>query len=160
MALYGVRQMTLSYIQSGSRLLLMERNHQPLKGYWLPPGGHVEKNEDAYVAAIHEVKEESGLTIKSMRCKAMITLATSTNENALLYAFWSDDFEGTPVSSAEGTLRWIEIDDIPTLRIPNSDAYIFPLIRDHAGHEPLFIKCQLDGDDVMEVMVNGVGRII
>lgn len=33
-------------------------------GIWLPPGGHVELDEDPVQAAIREVKEESGLDIE------------------------------------------------------------------------------------------------
>ena len=29
---------------------------------WLPPGGHIDKNEDPVTAALREVKEETGLT--------------------------------------------------------------------------------------------------
>ena len=32
-------------------------------GIWLPPGGHIELDEDPAQAAMREVKEESGLTI-------------------------------------------------------------------------------------------------
>ncbi len=32
-------------------------------GVWLPPGGHIELDEDPVIAAIREVKEESGLDI-------------------------------------------------------------------------------------------------
>ncbi len=39
------------------------RKHDKYK-MWLPPGGHVELNEDPNEAAIREVKEEVGLVIK------------------------------------------------------------------------------------------------
>ena len=31
---------------------------------WLPPGGHIEENEDPLEAVIREVKEETGLTVQ------------------------------------------------------------------------------------------------
>ena len=31
---------------------------------WLPPGGHIEENEDPVEAVIREVKEETGLTVQ------------------------------------------------------------------------------------------------
>jgi 8-oxo-dGTP pyrophosphatase MutT (NUDIX family) len=39
------------------------RKHDKYK-IWLPPGGHVELDEDPNEAAIREVKEEVGLTVK------------------------------------------------------------------------------------------------
>src|SRR6185436_5266087 len=33
-------------------------------GFWLPPGGHIELDEDPNEAAVREVKEESGLDVE------------------------------------------------------------------------------------------------
>ncbi len=45
----------------GSQTLLM--NHRKL-GKWVPPGGKIDPNEIPDVAAIREVKEETGLDVK------------------------------------------------------------------------------------------------
>jgi 8-oxo-dGTP pyrophosphatase MutT (NUDIX family) len=50
-----------TFIVFHSKVLL--RKHDKYK-IWLPPGGHVELNEDPNEAAIREVKEEVGLTVK------------------------------------------------------------------------------------------------
>jgi ADP-ribose pyrophosphatase YjhB (NUDIX family) len=42
-------------------VLLIERAKGPLKGLWSLPGGHIEPGEPARVAALREVREETGV---------------------------------------------------------------------------------------------------
>lgn len=49
------------YVVSGDRTLLLW--HAGL-GMWLPPGGHIEANEDPLQAALREAWEESGLEVE------------------------------------------------------------------------------------------------
>ncbi len=51
---------TSVYIVNGDAVLL--RKHDKYK-VWLPPGGHIELDEDPATAAIREAKEEVGLDI-------------------------------------------------------------------------------------------------
>src|SRR5258708_5637218 len=50
-------------IESG-RVLLVERGHEPLKGYWSLPGGVVEVGEKLAEGIRREVLEETGLEIE------------------------------------------------------------------------------------------------
>lgn len=49
------------YIVHGGKILL--HKHKVL-GIWLPPGGHIELDEDPNEAAIREAKEETGLDVE------------------------------------------------------------------------------------------------
>ncbi|MSQ29279.1 MAG: NUDIX domain-containing protein [Dehalococcoidia bacterium] len=42
-------------------------HRHPRLGLWLPPGGHVEADEDPVEAVIREVLEESGLAVEILR---------------------------------------------------------------------------------------------
>ena len=42
-------------------MLLVLRDHEPYKGYWSLPGGHIDRYETAADAAIREVKVETNL---------------------------------------------------------------------------------------------------
>ena len=47
-----------------SRILLVERGREPLKGYWSLPGGLVETGERLQAAIVREVFEETALRVK------------------------------------------------------------------------------------------------
>jgi len=47
-----------------TNVLLVKRGHQPFKGTWTLPGGHINDGETDIKAVIREVKEETGLDFK------------------------------------------------------------------------------------------------
>ncbi len=48
------------------KVLLVERGHEPLKGYWSLPGGVLEAGERLEDAIRREVREETGLEVKPL----------------------------------------------------------------------------------------------
>jgi len=50
-----------AYIINNAKTLLI---HHKLTGLWLPPGGHIEKDETPDCALLREIKEELNLEIK------------------------------------------------------------------------------------------------
>lgn len=44
------------------KVLLIQRGHEPFKGYWAIPGGYVEEGETIIAAARRELQEETGIT--------------------------------------------------------------------------------------------------
>jgi ADP-ribose pyrophosphatase YjhB (NUDIX family) len=55
--------------RSGTRgpILLVERGHEPLKGFWSLPGGLVETGERLEEAVQREILEETGLRVQPLR---------------------------------------------------------------------------------------------
>ena len=48
---------------AGDKLLFIQRVKEPLVGFWLPPGGHLDDGESPDNAVIREVREETGLEV-------------------------------------------------------------------------------------------------
>jgi len=59
---------TMAILKKGGKVLLVKRGHIPFKGKWALPGGHVERYEKADLSMKREVKEETGLTVKKLKC--------------------------------------------------------------------------------------------
>ena len=51
-------------VDGHGRVLLVQRGHEPEKGRWSVPGGHVEAGESFAQAARREVLEETGLHVE------------------------------------------------------------------------------------------------
>ena len=54
-------------IEIEGKILLIKRGKDPYKNYWALPGGHVEFDETVEESVIREVKEETGLTVTSLK---------------------------------------------------------------------------------------------
>jgi len=52
----------------GSRVLLVRRGREPLKGEWSLPGGLVELGEELTAGVRRELKEETGLDVEPLEC--------------------------------------------------------------------------------------------
>jgi NADH pyrophosphatase NudC (nudix superfamily) len=71
----------------GEGILLIQRGIEPQIGQYALPGGFVDANESAEMAAIREVKEEVGLTISSVE---LIAVKSPPNNRTLLVFYKSN----------------------------------------------------------------------
>jgi len=62
-----------AYIVAGGRTLLLW--HAKLS-MWLPPGGHLEPNEDPLQGALREAEEESGLRVRVIPPRGLLAVAS------------------------------------------------------------------------------------
>jgi len=58
-----VRDIVCGWIRKEDKVLLVNRLHEPWKGYYGPPGGGLEQGEDLKDAVAREVGEETGLKV-------------------------------------------------------------------------------------------------
>ena len=98
-------------IYDGDKILLQNRLAEDWKGYTLP-GGHIERGESITDAVIREMKEETGLTIKSPRLCGVKQFPIDGGRY-LVFLFKTDQFYGELCSSEEGEMHWVKRGELP-----------------------------------------------
>ncbi len=123
---------TTFIVHQGKTLLHL---HRSLK-MWLPPGGHIDRDELPHVAAVREVKEETGLDVELIH-----TAPTIHSENALeipgprhllleninpfhqhidmIYFARAKSFDVTPDAGESIELRWFDVEQLDGGEIEN-----------------------------------------
>ncbi len=111
----NVELTVLCLIQDENRILLQNRVKEDWKGYTLP-GGHVEAGESFVDAGKREMKEETGLNIIDPKLVG-IKQFPITNGRYIVLLFKATEFDGTVMSSDEGEMEWIGIDDLSAINV-------------------------------------------
>ncbi len=118
---------TLCYVKDvkNKKVLMLHRikkRNDVHEGKWNGLGGKFEKGESPEDCVIREVKEESGLTIKSPELKGFIAFPDFDGRNDWhVFVFVVDKFSGTMIDSAEGKLEWIPFGELLSLNLWEGD---------------------------------------
>ena len=127
----------LAYIEIEGFYLMLYRNKKKNdmnQGKWLGVGGHIEEGETPFQAVVREVKEETGLTLKSAEYRAIINFVNDDYVE-IIYQYTSSDFTGEVIDCNEGELKWFPKDEVMSLPMWEGDKYFLdPLIK----NEPFF----------------------
>ena len=132
---------TLLYVfDEGDRVLLIERNHEPNKGYFSPPGGklHTDSGESPHACALREAKEETGiqLTPEDLHLTGIISeQGYQNNTHWLMFLFEiKKRLTELPPEHEEGAFRWTSLKELKELPLPGTDREkIWPLFWEHRG---------------------------
>ena len=100
----------LCLIHNEDIYLLQDRVKEDWKGYTLP-GGHVEPGESIVDAVVREMKEETGLMIKSPRLCGVKQFPIEGGRY-IVFLFETDQFEGKVVDSDEGKMHWVKTSEL------------------------------------------------
>lgn len=127
-----MRLTTLCYVENNGRWLMMHRVKKDADenaGKWIGPGGHLLENETPEECVRREVREETGLELRDLKLRGIITfiLPDWGNELTFLYTARTDRTELPECE--EGILRWVPMDEVMGLPLWEGDRVFLPLLR-------------------------------
>ena len=143
-----MRLTTLCYIERDGCYLMLHRvskAEDENAGKWIGVGGHLEADESPHEGVLREIREETGLAVRDLRLRGVITfiLPAWGNELTFLYTARADTAEVTACD--EGTLRWIPVDEIDALPLWEGDRVFLPLLRSRGDCFSLKLDYAADG---------------
>ena len=119
----------LCMIHNDDSYLLQDRVKTDWKGYTLP-GGHIEPGESIVDAVVREMKEETGLTIKSPRLCGVKQFPIEGGRY-IVFLFETDQFDGKLVDSDEGKMHWVKKMELSNVNLVDDfDALIEVMLSD------------------------------
>ncbi len=122
---------TLCYIERDGKYLMMHRTKKKddvNKDKWIGIGGKIEDGESPKDCVIRECLEETGLLLKSVRYRAVITFVQN-GHSELMHLFTSSDFEGEMKSICdEGELAWVDKKEVYNLPMWAGDDIFLKLL--------------------------------
>lgn len=164
---------TLCYIEKNGCYLMLYRNkkpNDPCAGKWVGIGGKFEDGEDADACLLREVREETGLTLKSFKACGVIHFRSDRLLDEEMFLYTSDDYDGELSADAEGhvinsdevcsegDLKWIPKEKVTELPLWEGDIYFLePLIN---GEDHIEMTCVYEGDRIVEVIDDNTGKKI
>ncbi len=107
------------------KFLLLERLKEPNKDLFTPLGGKIDPYETPLDAAKRETWEESGIKVDSMDFCGILTETSPIKYNWTSYVYMAEIDYLEALECNEGTLKWINADDILNIPTPKTDWHIY-----------------------------------
>lgn len=126
-------------VTDGTRVLVQNRLDPDWSGYTFP-GGHVEKGESFTDAVIREVWEETGLTIEAPRLCGIKDWPEEDGSRYMVLLYRADRFTGTLMSSGEGEVSWVELDELRSLPLADSMANMLRVFLEEDLSEQYYLQ--------------------
>lgn len=152
-----MKNTTLCYIEKDGAYLMLHRikkKNDINQDKWIGVGGHCEENESPEECIRREVLEETGLVLKNLQYRSIVTFVSDQYEGEYMHVFTSNSFSGTPIDCDEGTLEWVKKEQIFTLPIWEGDKIFLKRLIENA---PFFsLKLTYTGDTLIDAVLDGV----
>ena len=142
---------TLCYIEKDGKYLMLHRTKKKKdinKDKWLGVGGKFEDGESPEECIVREVKEETGIELKSYKLRCIVTYVSTTWETEYMYVFTSNEFEGNLIECDEGDLQWIDKNKISQLHTWEGDKIFLEKIK--KDNSFFTVKFEYDGEKLVK----------
>ncbi len=151
-----MKMTTLCYIEKDNKYLMLHRiskENDINKDKWIGVGGHFEDRESPEDCLIREVREETGLTLKSYSFRGIVTFMTDTYETEYMCLYTADKWTGTLKECDEGMLEWIDRKDVLKLELWDGDKIFLRLLDED---RPFFsLKLSYVGENLVNAVLDG-----
>ena len=151
-----MRNTTLVHLERDGQYLMLHRvkkERDENRDKWVGIGGKFEEGESPEDCALREVREETGLTLKSWAYRGIVTFVSDEWGTEYMHLFHSADFEGTVKDCDEGVLEWVDKRALLSLPIWEGDKIFLRLLE---TDRPFFsLKLRYQGDRLMEAVLDG-----
>lgn len=131
----------------------VKKENDENKDKWIGVGGKLEEGESPYDCVRREVKEETGLTLLSLRYHGIVTFVSDEYEAQHMHLFTSRNFEGELNTECdEGELAWINKEKLFSLPMWEGDKIFHRLIDKNS---PFFsLKLVYEGSTLKESVLD------
>ena len=146
---------TLCYIENDGKYLMLHRVKKVNdlnQDKWIGIGGKFEDRESPEECILRETLEETGLTLKSLEYRGILTFVSDKWPTEYIHLFYSKDFSGNLTKCDEGNLEWVEIEKVYKLPLWQGDKIFLRLIKEKA---PFFsLKLEYQGENLVNAVLN------
>ena len=120
---------------------------------WIGIGGKFEDRESPEQCIRREAFEETGLTLKKCNYRGIVTFVSDKWPTEYMHVFTTTDFSGDLKDCDEGTLEWVEKQNIYNLPLWEGDKIFLRLIE--SPTTPFFsLRLEYAGETLTSAILN------
>jgi len=112
-------------LKNNNKFLLLKRKKAPNKDKFTPVGGKLEPFENPIHTAIRETREETGLVLETVKFCGTLVESSPTKYNWICFIYLAEIADVTPPDCNEGTLEWIDFENLLKVPTPPTDWFIY-----------------------------------
>ena len=148
---------TLCYIEKDGAYLMIHRvkkKNDMNKDKWVGVGGKLEEGESPFDCARREIKEETGVDVRDLNYRGIITFVSDLYGTEYMHLFTADRFDGELVTECnEGELAWIPKDQVFDLPLWEGDKVFLKLLAEEIPY--FYLKLEYRGDTLLCATLDG-----
>lgn len=153
---YSLIPRTLTFLLHDDDILLMKvpKGRGTWSGLYNGVGGHIERGEEPYTAALREILEETNHSPSDLMLCGIVHIDTKTNPGIGLYVFIGRlDHKVASPQGPEGTPEWVKIRELDTIPLIEDLPQIIPkTFEAERSGSPFFAKYMYDSHDRLNII--------